>query len=316
MAVWKNRRKKGAGAGDAVDDDAAGGLFDGLDAGGGVSEEGGAALEVDIEYLLGRDDDGDVGETAAAEGPVGRDASAGAGSSPAGGAEAGAAASRAGAGPVAPAGSSAASADPSAPSVPEGGAGASGASVPTDGQVSEAAKQIASSALAGLGVDIIEISRMENVLARNPHFKERVFTQMERDYCESKPNPAAHYALCFAAKEAVFKALGTGFSGMGLNDVQVAHDSNGKPHAVLSGNALKLAEEQQVAEVFLSLSYTHTTGVASAVAAREENIPPRSEAEESKQKLDAQFKRMKQMLDEIDQKLDVLEGGQQTGGGR
>lgn len=310
MGVWKNRRKgadgKGAGGdagkGGASSVGAGGGLFDGMDsgegAGSGPSDE--ADMERDIEYLLGDGPDGEDAE---------RGAAAGAGTSASALADSDGAESAAGvvAGPDAAAGSA-------SPEAAGDAAIGSDAAAPTDAEVSAAAKQIASSALAGLGVDIIEISRMENVLARNPHFKERVFSQMERDYCESKPNPTVHYALCFAAKEAVLKALGTGFKGMGLTDVQVAHDSNGKPSAVLSGNAKKLADEQQIAEVFLSLSYTHTTGVASAVAAREENIPPKSDAEENKQKLDAQFKRMKQMLDEIDEKLDVLEGRGQTGG--
>ena len=64
--------------------------------------------------------------------------------------------------------------------------------------------------LAGLGVDIVEIARMEDILRRTPNFKQRVFTEDERAYCESKHNPAVHYALFFAAKEAVAKALGTG----------------------------------------------------------------------------------------------------------
>ncbi len=164
-----------------------------------------------------------------------------------------------------------------------------------------------SEGLAGLGVDIVEIARMENILKRTPRFKQRVYVQSERDYCESKPNPAVHYALFFAAKEAVLKALGTGFTGMGLNDVQVAHDGRGKPLAVLEGKAKQVADELQIAEVFLSLSYTHETAVASAVAARKEDIPPKETVEDPNKKLEAQFRNMRAMLDEIDAKLREIE---------
>ncbi len=167
--------------------------------------------------------------------------------------------------------------------------------------------QAHSDSLAGLGVDIVEIARMENILKRTPRFKQRVFVQSERDYCESKPNPAVHYALFFAAKEAVLKALGTGFAGMGLNDVQVAHDGRGKPLAVLQGKAKQVADDGQIAEVFLSLSYTHKTAVASAVAARKENIPPKQTAEDPNKKIEAQFRNMRAMLDEIDAKLTEIE---------
>ena len=165
----------------------------------------------------------------------------------------------------------------------------------------------AAGSLVGLGVDIVEIARMEKILERTPHFRERIYTQGERDYCDSKPNPAVHYALFFAAKEAVFKALGTGFRGMGVNDVEVVHNRFGRPEVVLSGKAEKVAAEQGVHEVYLSLSYTHTTGVASAVAARKEDIPEKVKRDDEVRKLDQQFKNMRAMLNDIDAKLTEIE---------
>lgn len=165
-------------------------------------------------------------------------------------------------------------------------------------------------ALVGLGVDIIEIERMESILQRTPHFRERVYTEAERRYCDKKPSPATHYALFFAAKEAVFKALGTGFTGMGINDVEVTHDRFGKPQAILSGNAAKVAKEKGIEAVYLSLSYTHTTGVASAVAARKENAPSKKTQDESEERLALQFKNMRAMLDDIDAKLTQIENAQ------
>ena len=67
-------------------------------------------------------------------------------------------------------------------------------------------------ALAGIGVDMLEISRMERVVRRRPSFLRRVFTDDERAYCERCARPAEHYAARFAAREAVLKALGCGFA--------------------------------------------------------------------------------------------------------
>ena len=80
--------------------------------------------------------------------------------------------------------------------------------------------------LAGIGVDIVEIDRIERILERTPSFARRVFTEEEISYCERTRRPAEHYAGRFAAREAVLKALGTGFSGgIGLKDVWVTRDA-------------------------------------------------------------------------------------------
>ena len=64
-------------------------------------------------------------------------------------------------------------------------------------------------ALAGIGVDMLEIARMERTMRRRPSFLRRVFTEEERAYCDACARPAEHYAARFAAREAVVKALGT-----------------------------------------------------------------------------------------------------------
>ena len=80
-------------------------------------------------------------------------------------------------------------------------------------------------ALAGIGVDMLEIARMQQAIERRPHFIRRMFTDAERAYCERTARPAEHYAARFAAREAVLKALGTGFSsGIGFQDVSVERD--------------------------------------------------------------------------------------------
>ncbi len=115
----------------------------------------------------------------------------------------------------------------------------------------------------GLGVDVVEVARMETILKRTPSFAARVFSPEERAYCDGTTNRAAHYATRFAAKEAVLKALGTGFTeGIGFRDVEVRRNAKGRPFVVLSGRAQEVAREMGVREIPLSISYTHTEGVA------------------------------------------------------
>ena len=125
----------------------------------------------------------------------------------------------------------------------------------------------------GLGVDIVEIDRMKRALDRSPRFRFRVFSEGEREYCDSTSRPEVHYALRFAAKEAVLKALGTGFTGMRFCDVEVVRDPRGKPSPLLHGRAAEVAAERGILEWHLSLSYTHATAVASVVAVTEAARP-------------------------------------------
>ena len=156
--------------------------------------------------------------------------------------------------------------------------------------------------IAGLGVDIVEVSRMEEILGRTPGFKERVFSEAERAYCESKHNPVIHYATHFAAKEAVLKALGTGFAdGIGFTDVEVDHDAKGKPIALLHGRAEEIACAKGIIDIPISLSRTHTTAVANAIATSEATKPAQPEERVSpKQQIANAFKELRGMLDEVD----------------
>ena len=151
--------------------------------------------------------------------------------------------------------------------------------------------------IKGLGVDIVEIDRMREALERRPRMKERIFSDEERAYCDKRSRPEVHYALRFAAKEAVLKALGTGFAGMKFKDVEVVRDPSGRPVPKLSGRAAEVAEELGVLEMHLSLSYTHTTAVASAVAIT--SRPPKPEADPAKLRA-AAFKEMRGIVDEVE----------------
>lgn len=122
-----------------------------------------------------------------------------------------------------------------------------------------------SSAL-GLGCDLCAVSRMEKAIEK-PHFVQRVFTQAERDYLEQKGKGRAQSAAAmFAAKEAVAKALGTGFAGgIAPEQIEVLHDEAGAPHAHLTGKALEKMKEKTARGVLLSLSHEGDMALAVAI---------------------------------------------------
>ncbi len=156
----------------------------------------------------------------------------------------------------------------------------------------------------GLGVDIVEIARMKRILGRTPSFRERVFSEDERAYCDAMANPEVHYATRFAAKEAVVKALGTGFSrGIGVRDIEVCRNAKGRPYVKLSGRAKEIADEQGVRELPLSLSFTHTDAVACAMAITEDSVRAAEERVNPMEELAKQFKEARKMLDEMDTPL-------------
>lgn len=118
--------------------------------------------------------------------------------------------------------------------------------------------------IEGLGIDNVEVSRMEELIARNNNFRDRVFTSNETAYCIKQSNSAQSFAARFAAKEAFAKALGTGFIGdLDFLEIEVCHDSLGKPFLSLSGEAQCAIEKKNITSVHLSL--THTRSIASAV---------------------------------------------------
>ncbi len=152
----------------------------------------------------------------------------------------------------------------------------------------------------GLGVDIVEIERMRGILERTESFAERTFSEAERAYCDKKANPAAHYAARFAAKEAVVKALGTGFSeGIWVRDIEVVLDKKGKPSVVLTGKAKEVADAQGVRELSISLSHTHTEAVACAMAITERALQSTERRKDPMEELARQFKETRGILDEL-----------------
>ena len=123
-------------------------------------------------------------------------------------------------------------------------------------------------AVLSVGIDLVEIERLDEVMRRRgERFARRVFTPAERAYCDGRPRPVIHYAGRFAVKEAVLKALRTGWvKGISWQDVEVQSGPGGEPSAVLSGGALERAEAMGLTELHISIAHTDHYAVATAVA--------------------------------------------------
>jgi holo-[acyl-carrier protein] synthase len=118
--------------------------------------------------------------------------------------------------------------------------------------------------IQGIGVDVVDVARMRSILGeQGALFIDRVFTETEIAYCRSKQNPEQHFAARFAAKEAVSKAMQTGWSGIfRWKDVEVVNEPSGAPKIILYKATLKTLEKSTI---HLSLSHTENTVVALAV---------------------------------------------------
>lgn len=118
--------------------------------------------------------------------------------------------------------------------------------------------------IRGTGVDIADTSRIEQGLQRHgERFAKRIFTAGEIAYCERFKNRAERYAARFAAKEAAFKALGTGWrQGIQWLDVEIVHQPSGKPDLILTGRALEVARKLQVTRISVSISHSDRYAVA------------------------------------------------------
>ena len=118
----------------------------------------------------------------------------------------------------------------------------------------------------GIGVDLCAVSRIERAIQK-AHFLKRVFTEAERAYLQGRGRGAGESAAAmFAAKEAVAKALGTGFGqGVMPRQIEVIHAENGKPDIALTGAARAKFEQIGGRAVLLSLSHEGDTAIAFAL---------------------------------------------------
>ena len=121
--------------------------------------------------------------------------------------------------------------------------------------------------ILGTGVDIAETSRIEEGLQRHgDRFTKRIFSAAEIAYCERFKNRAERYAARFAAKEAAFKALGTGWgAGVRWLDVEITHQPSGKPELVLTGRAQEVARGLGVTRMAVSISHSNRYVVAQVI---------------------------------------------------
>ncbi|TWT90588.1 Holo-[acyl-carrier-protein] synthase [Pseudobythopirellula maris] len=123
-------------------------------------------------------------------------------------------------------------------------------------------------AILGIGTDIIECLRIAQMVERHGElFIARVYTEHEIEYCSSRKAATQHYAGRWAAKEAVLKALGTGFvRGVAWRDVEVRNERGGAPSVMLRGGARDIFDRSGASRIHLSISHCRSHATATAVA--------------------------------------------------
>jgi holo-[acyl-carrier protein] synthase len=121
--------------------------------------------------------------------------------------------------------------------------------------------------IIGTGVDVVEIMRFRKVMERlKERFILRVFTPGEQQFCNGHRDPVPHFAVRFAAKEALFKALGTGWAkGVTWLDAEVQRERQDAPTMILHGEALRLSEAKGAQRVHLSLSHSENWAIATVI---------------------------------------------------
>jgi holo-[acyl-carrier protein] synthase len=121
--------------------------------------------------------------------------------------------------------------------------------------------------IIGIGTDIVDVARITAKLAKGEGFRNLVFTPFEIIYCEKQAVPAESYAARFAAKEALLKALGTGWGNGGINfdEIEVRNDAAGKPDIFLIGNGASKYALMGIKKIWASLSHEKNTAVAMVI---------------------------------------------------
>ncbi|MEO6987527.1 MAG: holo-ACP synthase [Aquihabitans sp.] len=120
--------------------------------------------------------------------------------------------------------------------------------------------------MIGIGVDLVDVDRMRTVLSRTPSLVARLFTTGEQAYALAAVDPTERFAVRFAAKEAVMKALGVGLGAIDWHDVEVVKADSGAPSLRVTGRAAVLADGAGITTWKLTLAHTATVAEAIAVA--------------------------------------------------
>lgn len=120
----------------------------------------------------------------------------------------------------------------------------------------------------GIGTDIIECLRIAQMIERHGElFINRVYTPLEIRYCQSRKQATQHFAGRWAAKEAILKALGTGWrKGISWRDIEVRNDPSGRPVVGLRGGAKDIVEQRGIREMLVSISHCRSHATAYALA--------------------------------------------------
>lgn len=136
--------------------------------------------------------------------------------------------------------------------------------------------------IVGLGTEIVEVLRIGQMIERHGEvFLQRVFTTHEIEYCSSRKAAMQHYAAHWAAKEAVLKALGTGWvRGIRWKDLEVRAESGQHYSIAVAGGIRDLCETRRVQDILLTLSHCRTYATATAIAVGK---PPEEEEEEDEE---------------------------------
>ena len=121
--------------------------------------------------------------------------------------------------------------------------------------------------IIGIGTDIIEIERIKDAINNVKTFKGRVFTENEIEHVEKRKNPYPSYAGRFAAKEAVSKAVGTGFRGFNLVDIEIYNDELGKPYLKFYNDLEKIMEGVKFQ---ISISHSKEYAVSTVILYKED----------------------------------------------
>ena len=121
--------------------------------------------------------------------------------------------------------------------------------------------------IIGCGIDLVKIERIEKIIKRwGNNFNSRIFTPLERDYCEKKKdNKFQSYAGKFAAKEALLKALGLGLREANWKEIEIKNDELGQPIIDTSGKLKNIALTKGVSKYFISISHTKEYAIAQVI---------------------------------------------------
>jgi holo-[acyl-carrier protein] synthase len=124
--------------------------------------------------------------------------------------------------------------------------------------------------IIGIGTDIVECLRIGRMIEQHGElFLTRVYTEREIRYCQARKNATEHFAGRWAAKEAILKCLGTGWSrGVAWTDIEIRNDPHGKPQVMMCGGAKDHAQRLRIGDILISISHCRAYATAHAVALR------------------------------------------------